>query len=122
MACEKGVSAHVGDEKHRRPSVHWLDAARVYRLALERGARNGACHAVAEEGVPYREIAEAIGRQLGVPTRSLTREEAAMHFGDLAMFVENGGSASSKWTREDSWLGTREAGIVADIQQPDYSE
>ncbi len=121
VAREKGVSAYVGDGQNLWPSVHRLDAARVYRLALERGRRNEAYHAVAEEGVPYRQIAEAIGRQLGLPTKSLTREQAEAHFCGLATWVENNGPASSAWTREVLEWEPKEVGIVADIERPDYS-
>ena len=122
VARAKGVSAYVGDGQNLWPSVHRIDAARVYRLALERGGRNEAFHAVAEEGVPFRRIAEAIGRQLGVPSASLTQEEAAEHFGALAMWVANSGPASSAWTRQVlDWKPTQ-AGIVADIERPDYSK
>lgn len=122
VAREKGVSAYVGDGQNLWPSVHRLDAARVYRLALERGGRNEAYHAVAEEGVPYRQIAEAIGRQLGVPTKSLTPEEAEAHFGGLAVWVANDGPASNEWTRKILAWEPKEIGIVADIERPDYSE
>jgi nucleoside-diphosphate-sugar epimerase len=121
VAREKGMSAYVGDGQNLWPSVHRLDAARVYRLALERGARNEAYHAVAEEGVPYRQIAEAIGRQLGVPAKSLTHEEAEAHFGGLATWVENNGPASNEWTRKVLDWEPKQVGIVADIERPDYS-
>ena len=121
VAREKGVSAYVGDGANLWPSVHRVDAARVYRLALERGARNEAYHAVAEEGVSYRQIAEAIGLQLGLPVKSLTPEEAAAHFGGLATWVAHHGPASSAWTRKTLGWQPREVGIVADIEQPDYS-
>jgi nucleoside-diphosphate-sugar epimerase len=122
VAREKGVSAYVGDGQNLWPSVHRLDAARVYRLAIERGARNEAYHAVAEEGVPYRHIAEAIGRQLGVPAKSLTKEEAEAHFGALAMWVGNNGPASNEWTRKTLQWEPEQPGIVEDIEQPDYSD
>lgn len=121
VARERGVSAYVGDGQNRWPSVHRTDAARVYRLALERGARGEAYHAVAEEGVPYREIAAAIGRQLGLPTVALPPEQAEAHFGPLATWVANDGPASSAWTRAVLGWAPREAGLVADIGQPDYS-
>lgn len=121
VAREKGVSGYVGDGQNRWPSVHRRDAARVYRLALERRGRDEAFHAVAEEGVPFRQIAEAIGRQLGVPTRSMTAEEAAEHFGPLAMWVQNDGPASSEWTRKTLGWVPSDSGIVSDIESPDYS-
>jgi nucleoside-diphosphate-sugar epimerase len=121
VAREKGVSAYVGDGANFWPAVHHLDAARVYRLALERGARGAAYHAVAEEGVPYREIAEAIGRQLGLPAKSLTPEEAEAHFGPLSTWVANNGPVSNAWTKEVLGWSPERVGIVADIERPDYS-
>ncbi|MGI4801977.1 MAG: SDR family oxidoreductase [Janthinobacterium lividum] len=121
VAREKGVSAYVGDGTNLWPAVHHLDAARVYRLALERGARGEAYHAVAEEGVPYRDIAEAIGRQLGLPARSLPPEEAEAHFGPLATWVSNNGSASNEWTRKTLGWTPEQVGIVLDIERADYS-
>ena len=121
VAREKGMSAYVGDGANVWPSVHRLDAARVYRLALERGARGEVYHAVAEEGVPYREIAEAIGRQLGVTAKSLTPQEAELHFGPLATWVANNGPASNAWTKRTlGWL-PEQVGLIADIERPDYS-
>ena len=122
VAREKGVSAYVGDGQNLWPAVHRQDAACVYRLALERGARGEAYHAIAEEGVPFRMIAEAIGRQVGVPAKSLTSAEAETHFGALAMWVAGNGPASSARTREVLGWEPREVGITADIGRPGYSE
>ena len=119
VAREKGVSACVGDGQHLWLAVHRLDAARLFRLALERGGRNEAYHAVAE-AVPFRLIAEAIGRQLGVPARSLSPQEAETHFGPLAMWVAGHGPASSAWTRATLGWEPREVGLIADIDRPDY--
>lgn len=120
VAREKGVSAYVGDGRNLWPAVHRLDAARVFRLALEQGARGEAFHAVAEDGVPFRLIAEAIGRQTGVPAQSLTPCEAETHFGGLAMWVSGNGPASSERTRARLGWEPRELDIVADIDRPDY--
>ena len=119
VAREKGISAYVGDGQNLWPAVHRLDAARLFRLALERGGRNEAYHAVAE-AVPFRLIAEAIGRQLGVPAEALAPEEAETHFGPLAMWVAGNGPASSEWTRGALGWEPREVGLIADIDRPDY--
>lgn len=121
VAREKGVSAYVGDGQNLWPSVHRFDAARLYRLALEHGGRAEAFHAVAEAGVPFRRIAEAIGRQVGVPAASLLPEEAEAHFGGLAMWVAGNGPASSERTRAALGWEPRETGIIPDIDRPDYS-
>lgn len=120
VAREKGVSAYVGDGENLWPAVHRLDAARAFRLALERGAANEAYHAVAEEGVPYRRIAEAIGRQLGVPAKSMTPGEAETHFGGLAMWAAGDGPVSTARTKEALGWEPREVGLVADIDRPEY--
>ncbi len=122
VAREKGISAYVGAGQNLWPSVHRHDSARVYRLAVERGARGKAYHAIAEGGVPFRMIAEAIGRQTGVPAKSLTPEEADAHFGGLAMWVAGNGPASNEQTRECLGWEPKEVGIIADIERPDYSE
>ncbi len=120
VARDKGVSAYVGDGENLWPSVHRLDAARVFCLALEHNAQGGPFHAVADQGVPFRRIAEAIGRQLGLPARSLTSEEAGKHFGPLAMWVEGHGPASSERTKERLGWQPSEADLIADIDHPDY--
>lgn len=120
VAREKGVSAYVGDGGNLWPSVHRLDAARVYRLAIERAGLGEAYHAVADEAVPYRFIAEAIGRQLGIPTRSLAPEDAEEHFGGLAMWVAGNGPASSARTRATLGWSPREIDLISDIDRPEY--
>ena len=120
LAREKGVSAYVGDGENLWPSVHRLDAARVFRLALENGARGGPFHAVAEEGIPFRQIAEVISRQFQIPVISISQEEASAHFGMMAMFIAGNGPASSKRTRERVGWEPQEPGLLADISQPEY--
>ncbi len=120
LARERGVSAFVGDGENLWPSVHRLDAARLFRLALEHGARGEAFHAVAEEGVAFRRLAEAIARQLGVPARSLTPAAAEAHFGALAPWVAGNGPAFSASTRATLGWEPRERGLLADVNRPEY--
>jgi len=116
IAREKGVSAYVGDGRNRWAAVHRRDAARLYRLALEKGSAGGRYHAVAEEGVPLREIAEAIGRGLKVPVVSKPPEEAAEHFGFLGTFAGADAPASSALTQERlGWRLTQRPGLIADL-------
>lgn len=116
LAREKGVSAYLGDGANRWAGVHRQDAARVYRLALERGAVEPVYHAVADEGVPFKDIAEVIGRRLGLPVEARDRE----HFGWFADFAGLDMSASSERTR--AILGWQPSGpdLLADIDQPGY--
>jgi nucleoside-diphosphate-sugar epimerase len=115
LAREKRVSAFVGDGLNRWSAVHRLDAARLYRLALEKGSAGARYHAIAEEGVPLREIAEAIGRGLKVPVVSKTSQEAASHFGFLGLFVGLDLRASSAKTQKVlGWHPTR-PGLLADL-------
>jgi nucleoside-diphosphate-sugar epimerase len=97
---EKGVCAYVGDGLNRWPAAHVLDVARLYRLAIEQAAPNARYHAVAEEGVSMRAIAEAIGRRLDLPVRSIAPEEAQGFFGWLGMFAASDMPASSVQTRK----------------------
>jgi len=119
-AREKGASAYVGEGLNRWAAVHRLDAARAYRLALEKGAADGPYHALAEEGVPFREIAEAIGRGLNVPVVPKTAQEAAEHFGWFAMFAGLDLSASSERTQKLLGWAPKEPGLIADIEQAGY--
>ncbi len=122
IARAKGVAAYVGDGLNRWPAVHVLDVAPVYRLALEKGPNRARYHAVAEEGVTAKAIAEAIGRGLKIPTRSLTTEEAAGHFGWLAMFAGLDMPASSTLTQERlGWHPTQKAGMIDDLDNMNWS-
>ncbi len=120
LARQKGVAAYVEDGENLWPSVHRLDAARLFRLALENGAQGGPFHAVAEQGVPFRQVAEAIGRQFRLPVVSLSQEEASAHFGMMAMFIGGNGPASSERTKERLGWVPREPGLLADISDPQY--
>jgi nucleoside-diphosphate-sugar epimerase len=121
VAREKGVSAYVGEGLNRWPAVHLLDAAPLYRLALEKGSAGARYHAVAEEGVPVREIAEAIGRGLKVPVVSKSSEEAGEHFGWLGIFAGFDMRASSALTQERlGWRPTTQPGLIADLDHMRY--
>jgi nucleoside-diphosphate-sugar epimerase len=100
--------------------VHRLDAARVYRLALERGAEARRFHAVAEEGVSFKEIAEVIGRRLNIPVVSKSPEEASEHFGWFAMFASIDAPTSSARTRAKLEWEPEQAGLIADIDHAAY--
>ncbi|MFZ0786746.1 MAG: SDR family oxidoreductase [Candidatus Acidiferrales bacterium] len=121
VAREKGVSAYVGDGRNRWPAAHRLDTARLYRLALEKAGAGDKFHAVAEEGVPVREIAEVIGRGLKVPVVSLSPEEAPKHFGWLAAFVGRDVPASSAYTREKLGWNPTGPGLIPDLEHMRYS-
>jgi nucleoside-diphosphate-sugar epimerase len=121
IARDKAVSAFLGDGLNRWPAVHRLDAATLYRLALEKGSVGARYHAVDEEGVPMREIAEAIGRGLKVPVVAKTPEEAAAHFGWLVMFVGLDLAVSSALTQERlGWRPTAQPGMISDLEHMSY--
>jgi nucleoside-diphosphate-sugar epimerase len=110
IAQKKGGSAYVGDGHNRWPAVHRLDAARLFRLALEKGTAGARYHAIAEEGVPVRNIAELIGERLGLPVVPKSPDEAAKHFGWLATFVSADNPTSSQLTQERlGWSPTQSA-------------
>jgi nucleoside-diphosphate-sugar epimerase len=116
IARAKGVSAYVGDGANRWPAVHVSDAARLYRLALETGAALPAYHAVGEGGIAFREIAEVIGRKLGLPVES----RDADHFGWFASFASEDAPASSQTTRARLNWEPAGPGLIADIARPEY--
>jgi nucleoside-diphosphate-sugar epimerase len=120
MARAKGVSAYVGDGSNRWPAVHRLDAARLFRLAVEAAPPGSRLHGAGEEGVPFRDIAGAIGRQLRVPVVSVTAEEAGGHFSFLGPLVSIDNPTSAALTRER--LGWKPEGpeLIPDIEQGHY--
>ncbi|OVZ62450.1 3-beta hydroxysteroid dehydrogenase [Pigmentiphaga sp. NML080357] len=122
LARQKGVAAYVGEGRNRWSAVHRLDAARLYRLALERGAAGERYHAAGEEGVSFKNIAEVIGRRLHLPVVALAPEEAAGHFGWFAMFTGMDAAASSERTRAMLGWEPRRAGLIADMDGPGYFE
>ena len=120
IAREKGVAAYVGDGQNRWPAVHRLDAARLYRLALEHGVAGARYHAVADEGIALRDLAAVIGRHLNVPVVSKSQEEAAGHFNWMAGFVGLDLAASSALTQERlKWHPTHTA-LLPELEQGDY--
>ena len=122
IAREKGVSAFTADGLNRWPAVHRFDAAHLYRLALEKGSAGARYHGIADEGVPTREIAEAIGRGLNVPVVSKSREEAADHFGWIALFFGIDGPASSARTKQQLGWQPTQPGLIADLDAKHYFE
>lgn len=122
IARDKGVAAYVGQGNNVWPAVHRLDAARLYRLAIEQGAAQPRYHGAAEEGVRFRDIAQAIGRQLKLPVVSLSAAEAPAHFGWFAHFAMLDNPASSAGTRQALGWEPREHGLIADLEEGRYFE
>ena len=116
IARDKGRAAYVGDGSNRWPAVHRLDAARLYRLALEKGTGGARYHAVAEEGVTLRALEELIGRCLNLPVAGISPEEAADYYGWFAAFAAMDIPASSAWTRETLGWQPKEPELFADME------
>jgi nucleoside-diphosphate-sugar epimerase len=122
VAREKGVSAYVAEGRNRWAAAHVLDVAHLYRLALEKHETGAKYHAVAEEGVAVRDIAEVIGKGLKVPVESLSTDEAQAHFGFLSMFASHDLRASSAQTQKKLGWNPTGPGLIADLERVRYSE
>jgi nucleoside-diphosphate-sugar epimerase len=120
IARDKGVSGYLGDGSNRWPAVHRLDSAHLFRLALENAPAGSTLHAVADEGVPIRDIAEVIGRHLDVPAVSVSPEDAAAHFTWLAGFIGADSPASSTLTRELMGWHPAHPGLIDDLDKGHY--
>ncbi len=120
IARAKGVSAYPGDGSNRWPAVHRLDAAHLFRLALDKAPAGSVLHAVVDEGVPVREIAGVIGRRLGVPVVALSVEEAGDHFGFLGQFFSMDSPASSTLTQQRLGWHPVQPALLADLDQDHY--
>ena len=120
FARERGVSAYVGNGANRWPAVHRHDAARLFCDAAEQARSGVRYHAVAESGIAFRTIAEAIGHGLGVPTRSVPNDRAEEHFGWLAMFAALDMPASSQWTRDTTGWTPHEEELIENMHSADY--
>ncbi len=120
LARAKGVSAYVGDGSNRWSAVHQLDAARLFRLALESAPAGARLHGAAEEGVPFRDIAGVIGAHLSVPVTSISADEAEGHFSWLAHFVSVDNPTSSALTREQLGWQPVQPGLIADLEEGHY--
>ena len=122
IARAKGVSAYVGDGQNRWPAAHVTDVARLYRLALEKFTAGARYHAVAEEGVPLKEIAAAIGHGLNVPVVSISPEQAQDHFGFLGFFAGRDAHVSSVQTRAKLGWNPTGPGLLTDLGNMNYSQ
>ncbi|MCW3019318.1 MAG: 3-beta hydroxysteroid dehydrogenase [Solirubrobacterales bacterium] len=120
IAREKGVSGYIGDGTNRWPAVHRLDSAHLFRLALDQAPAGSTLHAVADEGVPIRDIAEVIGRHLDVPVVSISAEDAPEHFTWLAALLAADSPASSELTRELLGWSPTQPGLIEDLDQGHY--
>ncbi len=122
IARDKGVSAYVGDGDNRWPAAHISDVARLYRLAVEQGSAGARYHAVAENGVPAKDIAKAVGSGLKIPVISITPEQAKEHFGFLGFFVGRDGHVSSAKTRVKLGWNPTGSSLLADLANMRYTQ
>ena len=120
IARDKGVSGYIGDGANRWPAVHRLDAARLFRLALEKAPAGSALHAVADEGVPVRDIAEVIGRHLDVPVASISPEDAGEHFGWLARLPRRRQPGLQRADPRAAGLAADPPGLLDDLDKGHY--
>ncbi|WP_090116778.1 SDR family oxidoreductase [Cohnella sp. OV330] len=120
IARDKGFSAYIGDGSNRWPAVHRLDAARLYRLALESAPAGSRLHGVGEEGIPFIDIAYVIGHRLNLPTVSITREEAEAHFGFLGAFTSSDNPMSSKLTQDRLGWRPEHPALIPDLENGYY--
>ncbi len=119
-ARNAGVSAYIGDGANRWPALHTLDAARLYRLALESAPAGSRLHGVADEGVPFRDIAEVIGRHLDLPVKGINGDQVAAHFGFLAPFAALDDATSSELTQKILDWRPEHPGLLADLEDGHY--
>ena len=122
IARQKGASAYIGDGTNHWPAVHRFDAAHLYRLALEKGSAGACYHAIADEGVRVRDIAEVIGRRLSLPVVAKSPEEAADHFGWMAHFLAIDSPASSAQTQKQLGWKPTHSSLIADLDGGSYFE
>jgi nucleoside-diphosphate-sugar epimerase len=115
-ARKKGVSAYIGDGANRWPAVHVSDAARLFRLALEKGEAGAKFHGVDEAGVPFRDIASLIAARLKIPAVGFSVAKAAKHFGMISPFIGLDNPASSEWTRDTLGWRPEQAHLLADME------
>jgi nucleoside-diphosphate-sugar epimerase len=120
IARDKAVSAYIGEGDNQWPAVHVIDAAHLFRLALENAPAGSVLHAVADEGLPLRTIAEVVGRRLNIPVTSISAGDAPGHFTWLAGFLAMNSPASSAQTRERmTWTPTH-PGLIEDLEKGHY--
>jgi nucleoside-diphosphate-sugar epimerase len=120
IAREKGVSGYIGDGSNQWPAVHVIDAAQLFRLAVEHAPAGSVLHAVADEGVPLRDTAEVVGRRLNIPVTPISPNDAPAHFSWLAGFIGMNSPASSAHTRELLKWQPTQPGLIEDLNKGHY--